>query len=121
MIGISVDFYDGNAYVGGITGYSSDTAVINNCINNCSYISTVEPKLAVDAEYGSMTSNQTGVVTDSYYVVFKDESLEFDHTQGKAYYFNDNIDGLMSLTEFDEKIWTVDYYGYNIILKYFYN
>ena len=117
----SVYVYDGIAYLGGITGYSSDTAVINGCINNCSYISSEVPELAVDSEYGSMTANHTGVVTNSYYIVFANEELSFDYMQGIEYQFNDNLDALADFLGYDTDIWTVDYYGYNLILKHFYS
>ena len=117
----SIDMYDGIAYLGGITGYSSDTAVISNCINNCSFVSTAVPELAVDSEYGSMTANQTGVVTDSYYVIFENEALQFAFTQGTEFSFRNNLDELAELAGFEDDIWTVDADGYNLILKYFYN
>ena len=116
-----IDMYNGEAYLGGITGYSTDTAVINSCINNCSYVPSVEPKLAHDSAYGSMTANQTGAVTDSYYVIFGNENLSFAFTQGDEFYFNNNLDQLAALTGFDRNIWTVDYDGYNLILKHFYS
>ena len=117
-----VYWYNGEAYLGGITGYSTDTAVINSCINNCSYIASEVPELAHDSAYGSMTANQTGAVTNSFYVVFGDEILQFAFTQGNEFYFfNDNLDELSDYLGFDPNIWTVDYDGYNLILKYFYS